>query len=62
MQKFGGAAPLGAKIWYFKKSIWMGMIWPPDPIVSGPKFIQLFWPNAGEIAVDQILVRFLCTY
>jgi len=27
-------------------------------VVTGPKFARLFSLNAGEIAVDQILVRF----
>jgi len=33
-----------AKIWPVKKSIWMGMIWPPDHF-SGPKFTRIFSPK-----------------
>jgi len=27
-------------------------------VISGPKFIKLFSPNAGEIGVQNVLVRF----
>jgi len=28
-------------------------------VVSGPKFTELISPNAGEIAVDKLVLRFL---
>jgi len=43
----------------FRKS-WFGWVWFDLQIskVTGPKFTTFFSPNAGEIAVDQLLVWF----
>ena len=55
----GAQHPLGPKYGLPKKSIWIGTISPLiNSVISGPKFTELFSPNAGGIAVQNLLVRF----
>jgi len=50
--------PLGAEIWSPEKVDLGGYDYIEISVISGPKFAGLVSPNAGGIAVDQVLHQF----
>jgi len=57
--KIWGAAPPGGRDMFFRKMRFRWVLFHIEiSKVTGPKFTGLVSPNAGEIAVDGIKIRF----